>query len=92
MRTLMHINPLIFVIVGLVLGVGLFALSRRTQNGQRLFRLFMAALTVIIVALLTVDFITTPGQRWVSGAGLLGALVAAGGYGYQRLQGSKTRS
>jgi hypothetical protein len=46
----------------------------------------------ILAALLAVDFIITPGERWVSGIGLVGALVAVGGYGYQRFQDSKTRS
>lgn len=47
---------------------------------------------VVLAVLLSIDFITTPSERWVSGIGLVGALFAVGGYVYQRLQGSKTRS
>lgn len=88
----MHINPLIFVIVGLVLGIGLVAYGRRSEGGQRRSRVLLAGLFVVLAVLLAVDFITTPGERWVSGIGLVGAVLAAGGYAYQRFQDSKTRS
>ena len=87
-----YVNPLVLVIVGGFLGVGLITQSRRSEKGQRRLRIFMLGLLLILAALLAVDFITTPEQRWVSGIGLVGALVALGGYGYQRFQDSKTRS
>lgn len=35
---------------------------------------------------------TTPGDRWVSGIGLVGAVLAVGGYGYDRFRRSKAHS
>jgi uncharacterized membrane protein len=74
----MHIHPIAFIIVGALLGVGIFASTRRSEKGQRRFRILMFGLLLILAALLAVDFITTPGERWVSGICLLGALLALG--------------
>lgn len=88
----MQVNPLFFVIVGVILGVGLVAYGRRSESGQRRSRVLTIGVLVVLAVLLSIDFITTPSERWVSGIGLVGALFAVGGYVYQRLQGSKTRS
>ncbi|UMB70134.1 hypothetical protein [Mycobacterium paraterrae] len=88
----MHTSPLTFVIVGLVLGIGVVAYGRRSDTAQRRSRVLLAGGLVVLAILLAIDFVTKPGERWVSGVGLVGALIAAGGYLYQRVQGSKTRS
>ena len=80
----MHIHPLVFVIVGVALGVGLIAWARR---GERRLRTVLFALPVIGALWLAVDFVITPEDRWVNGIALaLAALVAAGAFGYQWLQ------
>jgi len=88
----MHTSPVVFVIVGLILGVGLVAYGRRSEIGQRRSNVVMVGVLGVVAVLLAIDFATTPGGRWVSGIGLLGALGGLGGYGYQRFRGSKTHS
>lgn len=88
----MHTNPVAFVIVGLILGIGVVLYGRRSKRAQRRSRVLLSGILVVLAILLAIDFVTEPAERWVSGIGLLGALVAAGGYAYQRFERSKTRS
>jgi hypothetical protein len=84
---MMHVHPLVFVIVGGVIGVGLIAWARR---GERPLRTVLFALPLIGALWLAVDFVITPEDRWVNGIALaLAALLAAGGFGYQWLSKSR---
>ena len=75
---MMHVHPLVFVIVGGILGAGLIAWARR---GERRLRTALFALPLIGAVWLAVDFVTTPEDRWLNGITLaLAALVAAGAF------------
>jgi hypothetical protein len=88
----MHAYSLVFVIVGGLLGVGLITYGRRSEKGRHLAPTIVCGLVVILAVLLTIDFIATPGDRWVSGIGLVGAVLAVGGFGYEWFRRSKAHS
>lgn len=92
MRTMiLGTNPILFVIVGLALGVGLVAVARR--RGKRSVEITRYVLAAIAATWVVVDFIITPSHRWTNGILLVVlALVWVVALGYQRFQGSKARA